>query len=54
MVGAFRVFFLGEIMVVCVPLPVLDCDTVDLVTVDHGVGEPGEQVLGGQQGHPLR
>ena len=35
-------------------LPVHDCDTVDLVTEDHGVGEPVEQVLGGQQGHPLQ
>ena len=37
-----------------VPLPVLDCDTVDPVTVDEGVGEPGQQVLGGQQGHALQ
>ena len=29
-------------------------DAVDLVTVDQGVGEPVEQVLGGQQGHALQ
>ena len=40
-------------MMLCVPLPVLDCNTVDLVTEDHGVGEPVEEVLGSQQGHAL-
>ena len=32
---------------------VLHSDTVDPVTVDQGVGEPVEEVLGGQQRHPL-
>ena len=32
---------------------VMDADAVDLVAVHHGVGEPVEQILDGQQGHPL-